>query len=198
MPIQHKKWDWEITSETNFWGHSFKDLWAYRHLLAGLVRRNFLLNYQQTILGPVWVLFQPILTLVTYVLVFNKMVGISTGTIPPVVFYASGIVLWNFFSDSFTGTASTFRENAEIFGKVYFPRIIMPASVVTTYFMRFLMQLILFVAVLAYYSIFSGLQIELTMWALGFPLSVLLIGAIGFGMGLLFSVITAKYRDINN
>lgn len=198
MPIANGKWDWEINNKTSFWSHSIKELWTYRHLLAGLVRRHFLLHYQQTVLGPLWVLFQPVVTLITYVFVFNRMVGISTGEIPPVVFYASGIVLWNFFSDSFLGTAGTFRENAQIFSKVYFPRIIMPLSVVSTYFLRFTMQLFMFLLVVAYFGIFSELKISLTPWVLAFPLSILLIGAIGLGMGLFFSVITAKYRDISN
>src|SRR5687768_5091635 len=105
---QNPKWDWEINNQTSIWTHSFKELWAYRYLQAGLVRRHFLLNYQQTILGPLWILFQPILTLITYVLVFHKLVGISTGSLPPVIFYASGIILWNFFNDSFIGTSVTF------------------------------------------------------------------------------------------
>ncbi|WP_439883484.1 ABC transporter permease [Pontibacter sp. MBLB2868] len=197
MPTANK-WDWEITNRTSFWSHGLKELWSYRFLLAGLVRRHFLLNYQQTVLGPLWVLFQPILTLVTYVFVFNKLVGISTGSIPPVVFYASGIVLWNFFSDSFTGTATTFRENAQVFSKVYFPRIIMPLSVVSTYMMRFLLQLLLFLLIIAYYSIFTDFRLQLTPWLLALPLSILFIAAIGLGMGMFFSVLTAKYRDLVN
>lgn len=199
MPITSKnKWDWEITCKTSFWTHGIGELWAYRHLLAGLVRRYFILNYQQTILGPFWVLFQPIMTLVTYVIVFNKIVGISTGSLPPVVFYASGIILWNFFNDSFTGTASTFRDNAQVFNKVYFPRIIMPISVLSTHFLRFAIQLLMFLMVVAYYILFEDFSITISTWILAFPFAILLIGAIGLGMGLFFSVITAKYRDINN
>lgn len=193
-----KRWDWELNNKTSFWSHSLKELWSYRYLLAGLVRRHFLLHYQQTVLGPLWVLFQPIITIVTYVLVFNKMVGISTGGIPPVVFYASGIVLWNFFNDSFMGTASTFKDNVQVFSKVYFPRIIVPLSVVSTYFMRFSVQLVLFLLIMAYYSLFTAFEIPLSAWFFAFPVAILLIGAIGLGLGLLFSVLTAKYRDLNN
>lgn len=199
MPVtQTTKWDWEITNKTTFWSHSAHELWAYRHLLVGLVRRFFLLNYNQTVLGPLWVLFQPILTLVTYVLVFNKLVGISTGALPPVVFYASGIVLWNFFSDSFTGTSNTFRENIQLFSKVYFPRIIMPLSVVSTQGLRFLIQLSLFIAVIVYYSLATNFAFAWTwnLWLL--PLPIALVGLLGLGLGLLFSVLTAKYRDISN
>lgn len=199
MPVTTTaKWDWEINNKTTFWSHGFAELWAYRHLLAGLVKRYFLLNYNQTVLGPLWILFQPILTLVTYVLVFHKLVGISTGALPPVVFYASGIVLWNFFSDSFTGTSNTFRENIQLFSKVYFPRIIMPVSVVSTQFLRFLMQMALFFAVILYYSVATDFAFQWTWNLLFLPVAIALIGLFGLGLGLLFSVLTAKYRDINN
>lgn len=198
MRVTNQKWDWQVDNKTGFWNHPMAEIWSYRHLLQGLVRRHFLLNYQQTVLGPLWVLFQPIITLVTYLFVFNKLVGISTGAIPPVVFYASGVLLWSFFSDSFTGTASTFRENAEVFGKVYFPRIIMPLSVIGIYMLRLAIQLVLFAFIMAYYIVFEGLAVPLSLWLAAFPVSVLLIGAFGLGLGLIFSVLTAKYRDLNN
>jgi lipopolysaccharide transport system permease protein len=189
---------WEINSKTSYWGGDFKELWGYRHLLGSLVRRDFLLNYKQTVLGPIWILFQPILTLITYVLVFGKMVGISTGTIPPVLFYFSGIVLWNFFNDSFAGTSFTFKENAHIFSKVYFPRIIMPLSVITTHFFRFLIQLLLFFLLIVYYWLFQDAPLHLSPWLLAIPVIIVVLGAIGLAMGLFFSVITAKYRDLMN
>ena len=199
MPVASaQKWDWEINNKTTFWSHSFQELWAYRHLLVGLVRRYFLLNYNQTVLGPLWILFQPILTLLTYVLVFHKLVGISTGGLPPVVFYASGIVLWNFFSDSFTGTSNTYRENIQLFSKVYFPRIIMPVSVVSTQFLRFLLQLAMFVAVIVYYSVATAFTFHWNWSLLLLPVAVAGIGLFGLALGLLFSVLTAKYRDITN
>ncbi|TXK48653.1 ABC transporter permease, partial [Pontibacter qinzhouensis] len=140
------------------------------------MRRDFLLNYQQTMLGPVWILIQPIMTLVTYVLVFGKMVGIATGSIPPVLFYFSGIVLWNFFNDSFTGTSGTFKDNAHIFSKVYFPRIIMPLSVISTHFLRFLMQLVLLVLLMVYYWLFLEAPLLVTPWLLLVPGIILIIG----------------------
>lgn len=190
--------NWEINSKTSYWGADFKELWGYRHLVSSLVRREFLLNYKQTVLGPVWILFQPIMTLVTYVLVFGKIVGISTGSIPPVLFYFSGIVLWNFFNDSFAGTANTFKENSHIFSKVYFPRIIMPLSVISTHFMRFLIQLALFFLLILYYWLFLDTPLFLSPWLFVIPLVILIIGAIGLAMGLFFSVLTAKYRDLIN
>ena len=191
-------WDWEIGSKTSFWSHSLQELWNYRHLLAGLVRRHFLLNYQQTVLGPFWILFQPILTLVTYLLVFTKLVGLSTGNVPPVLFYLAGIILWNFFNDSFTNTSGTFKEHAHVFSKVYFPRIIMPVSVICTQFLRFALQFLLLIGVMAYYSLAGKFHLPTTYWLLTLPFIILNVGIFSLGLGLIFSVLTAKYRDMNN
>lgn len=196
--IKSKNWDWEITPKTSYWGWSTKELWSYRHLLTGLMRRHFLLSYQQTVIGPFWMLFNPIVTLATYILVFHKLIGISTGSIPPVLFYASGVLLWNFFNGCFTGTSATFRENSEVFKKVYFPRIIMPISVISTQFTRFFMQLLMFFLVIGYYNIFQGLVVPVNLWLLSIPVTILTISAFGLGLGLFFSVLTAKYRDMSN
>ncbi|MEP6583935.1 MAG: ABC transporter permease [Ginsengibacter sp.] len=192
------KWQWEITSRTSYRIEDIKALWSYRHFLFSLVRREFLLNYQQTVLGPFWLIFPPLVTLVTYILVFNKMVGISTGTIPPVLFYFSGIVLWNFFSDCWSGTSTTFKENAHLFSKVYFPRIIIPVSLVCTHFLRFLLQFIFLLCIAGFYIFFRDLKVAFNFWLLVLPLAIICVGLIGLGMGLLFSVLTAKYRDISN
>ncbi len=192
------KWQWEITSRTSYRVEDIKALWSYRHFLASLVRREFLLNYQQTILGPFWLIFPPLVTLVTYVFVFNKMVGITTGTIPAVLFYFSGIVLWNFFSDCWGGTSATFKENADLFSKVYFPRIIIPVSVVCTHFLRFLLQLVFLLCMVGFYVFFKDFKIMGNIWLLLLPVCILCVGLIGLGMGLIFSVLTAKYRDISN
>ncbi len=196
MPKSNKAWDWEITSKTSYWGWSVRELWSYRHLLGSLVRRDFLLNYQQTILGPAWILLQPLLTLVTYVLVFGRLVGVSTGTLPPVLFYFSGIVLWNFFSDSFGGTANTFRDNAQVFSKVYFPRLIVPMAVTSTQFFRFSIQFAMLLLLIGFYWAFRDLPSPFSLLTLAFPFVVLCIAGMGLGLGLLFSVITAKYRDM--
>lgn len=192
------KWQWKITSRTSYRIEDIKALWSYRHFLASLVRREFLLNYQQTILGPFWLIFPPLVTLVTYIFVFNKMVGISTGTIPSVLFYFSGIVLWNFFSDCWSGTSTTFKENAHLFSKVYFPRIIIPVSVVCTHFLRFLLQFVFLLCMVGFYMFFRDFKIVLNFWLLLLPVAILCVGLIGLGMGLIFSVLTAKYRDISN
>jgi len=192
------KWDWEITNKTSYWGGSLKELWSYRQLLLSQVRRDFLLNYQQTVLGPVWILLQPIFTLITFVAVFYKMVGISTGGVPAVLFYFSGIVLWNFFNDSFGSTSFTFKENSQLFSKIYFPRIVMPLSVISTHFLRFLVQLILLVLIIIYYVLFRNFALPWHVWFFTFPVAIFFVGMIGLAMGLFFSVLTAKYRDMVN
>lgn len=191
-----KKWDWYIQTHTSWWGSSLAELWEYRHLAAGLVRRDFLLIYQQTILGPFWVLLQPILTLATYILVFGKVVGMSTGAVPPALFYFAGIVLWNLFSDTFLGIAATFRDNAQIFSKVYFPRLIIPISRLVGHFFHFGIQFGLLLLALGWYVLFRNLPLPTTSWLLLAPVAILLVGAISLGLGLLFSVLTAKYRDM--
>jgi lipopolysaccharide transport system permease protein len=190
------KWDWEIKQETSWWGSSLAEFWSYRHLLAGLVRRDFLMGYQQTVLGPLWMLLQPVMTLATYVVVFGKVVGISTGGIPPVLFYLAGIVLWNLFNDSFVGTSSTFSDNAHIFSKVYFPRLLMPMAKLAGFLLSFGIQFALLLLILVYYWVFTPWSVPSL---LGLPLAVfaiVLVSIQSIAWGLLFSVLTGKYRDI--
>lgn len=190
--------DWTISSKTSYWNESFKTLWSYRHFLGSLVRKNFLLNYQQTVLGPLWILFQPLITLVIYVIVFGKVVRVSTGTVPPVLFYFSGIVLWNFFSETFGETANTFRSNAHVFSKVYFPRIIIPISDLITHFLRFSIQFLFLLLLMAWYVFVRKEHLYTSYLFFAFPLSIIIVGGISLGLGLIFSVITAKYRDMMN
>ena len=199
MPLRaEKKWDWELSPSTSWWGTSLMDIWSYRHLALGLVRRDFLLVYQQTILGPLWVLLQPLLTMITYVVVFGKVVGISTGGIPPVLFYLSGIVLWNLFNDSFTGISSTFRDNAQIFSKVYFPRLIIPLARLSGYVLHFSIQFVLLLLVLAYYLLAGRLPVPDPQWLLLVPIAIVLVGGTSLALGLFFSILTAKYRDMSH
>jgi lipopolysaccharide transport system permease protein len=198
MPAQENNWDWEISSKPR-WSWNLRPFLSYRHLLGNLVRREFLLNYQQTVLGPVWILFQPLLTLIVYALVFGKFLNIPIGNnLPPVLFYFSGIVLWNFFNDSFGGTSNTFRDNIHIFSKVYFPRIIMPLSVITTHFFRLFIQLLLLVLLVVYYILFEKFSLQISAYILLVPVAVLFTGILSFSIGLIFSVLTAKYRDMAN
>lgn len=190
------KWDWEIKEQTSWLGSSPAEFWSYRHLLVGLVRRDFLLGYQQTVLGPLWMLLQPIMTTLTYVVVFGKVVGISTGTVPPVLFYLAGIVLWNLFNDSFVGTSTTFSDNAHIFSKVYFPRLLMPMARVLGFMFSFGIQFAFLLLLLAYYWIFTPLAMPALVELPLALLALVLVSIQSLALGLLFSVLTGKYRDI--
>lgn len=195
MTEKQAEWDWEIKTQTTWLGASLKELYSYKDLMFRLVRKDFLTSYQQTLLGPLWVLLQPILTVIIYVLVFYKMLGGKTDGVPPFLFYLIGITLWNLFSDVFINTASTFSQNARIFSKVYFPRIIVPISVMVVHSTRFLIQLLLLVVVLFYYY-FTGdveLHVRGALWAVP---AVFITAMIGLGAGLIFSILTAKYRDL--
>lgn len=157
------------------------------------------MSYQQTILGPVWILFQPVLTLVVFLFVFGRIIGVPIDkTTPPVLFYFSGIVLWNFFNDIFGSTARTFRDNTHLFSKVYFPRIIIPAATMGTQFIRFLVQFLLLLLLLLYHVFFKGFSIGSGAAFLLLPAVVLLTAFLGLSAGLVFSVLTAKYRDLGN
>ncbi len=196
MQASKNKCDWTISPKTSYWNESFKTLWSYRHFAMSLVRKNFLLNYQQTILGPAWILFQPLITLIIYVTVFGRLVGVKTGNAPQILFFFSGIVLWNFFSDIFGEISGTFRSNAHIFSKVYFPRIIVPLSDVITHFLRFTIQFSFLLLMILFYVFVRKTQLNLTAWFFAFPLAILIVSGIAFGLGLIFSVITGKYRDM--
>lgn len=198
MAASTTKWDWEIGQRAPGFRVDIRGLAGYRHLIASLIRRDFLLSYQQTVLGPLWILVQPILTLFTYVLVFGSIMGVNTGGLPKVLFYFSGIVLWNFFSDSFLGATNTFRDNIHVFSKVYFPRVIMPLAFVSTQFLRMLIQLALLVLLTLYYIFFNGFRPGWDAHLLYFPVAIFFCGMISFSMGLIFSVLTAKYRDMAN
>ena len=199
MSIAEKKFDWQIESKSSYLDLNIKEVISYRHLLFRLVRKEFLLNYQQTILGPLWILLQPLLTMITYVFVFNKIIGVSIGgKLPPVLFYFCGIVIWNFFNESFSATSRTFRDNMYVFSKVYFPRLIVPLATITTQFFRFLVQLVLLILILCYFMIFKGFAIKFNVYLLAIPLVIFVVGMISLSLGLILSVITAKYRDLGN
>ena len=191
-------WDWEIKAETSWWGSSLRELWSYRHLVSGLIRRDFLLGYQQTVLGPLWVLLQPVMTMLTYVVVFGKLIGLSTGQTPPVLFYLTGIILWNLFNDGFTGTSSIYRDNAPLFSKVYFPRVVVPIAQFGGYLVSFGIQCLFLLLVLGYYLFFTNWSTHPVNWLfiLITPVVALLVATQSLALGLLFSVLTGKYRDV--
>jgi lipopolysaccharide transport system permease protein len=197
MQQERMQWNWVIKPETSWLGASFRELLQYRDLLTRMVRKEFLLRYQQTLLGPVWVVVQPLITMVIYLVVFNRVIGLTTLGVPPVLFYLTGINLWNLFSDIFNGTSGTFVSNANVFSKVYFPRLIVPFSVVALHLLRFSIQmgfLILF-----YLYFFATGQIEFSGFQVLYLIpAVVTVSGIALGAGLFFSILTAKYRDLSN
>ena len=194
-----KNWDWEISPQKKISFSFIKSVYEYRHLLSALVRKDFLLNYQQTILGPLWIFFQPVLTLIVYVLVFGKLIGIPTGeAVPPVLFYFSGIVLWNFFNDALWGISNTFRDHIHLYSKVYFPRIIVPLSVLSTSFLRFLIQLALLVLLILYYVLFKSFPAISIFNLLALPVILAGLAMMTTGLGLFAALLSARYRDLTN
>jgi lipopolysaccharide transport system permease protein len=192
-----KGWTWEIKPQTRWFRLGLAELWNYRHLLLRIVRRDFLIHHQQTLLGPLWILFQPLIVLVLYVLVFEKAVGLSTDGLPSILFYLSGIILWTFFSECFTGTAFTFINNGQLFGKIYFPRMVMPLASVLGNLVRFGIHFSVFIVALLFWSGEFTSNSPMTMiLTILFALSVSAL--FGMGLGLIFAIFTAKYRDLVN
>lgn len=191
-----ESWDLVIKPQRGLLSLHLDDLWRYRDLLRMFVHRDIVTVYKQTVLGPAWFVIQPILTTAMYVLVFGRIANISSDGVPRVLFYLSGIVIWNYFSESFNKTSQTFRMNAGIFGKVYFPRLIMPLSVVASGLIKFFIQFGFFLVVLGYY-IWTGNEAVNPNWTIAFvPLYIVLMGGLGLGFGLIFTSLTTKYRDL--
>lgn len=187
--------DWRIEPQTSIFDLRLKETWAYRDLLFLFVRRDFVSFYKQTILGPLWFFIQPLFTTIIFTFIFGNLAGISTDGLPQPLFYMAGITAWNYFSECLTKTSTVFKDNANIFGKVYFPRLIMPLSIVVSNLARFGVQLILFLAVITYYAA-KGSQFNVTEQILLFPLLVLLMAMLGLGSGMIISALTTKYRDL--
>jgi len=192
---EQDEWDFEITPAHGVLDLKLKDVWHYRDLLFLLVRRDFVSFYKQTILGPIWFFVQPVITIVFYSIVFGNLAGIPTDGIPKPVFYLAGTIVWNYFADCLTKTSNVFRDGAGLMGKVYFPRLIMPLSIVVSNLIRFGVQIILFIILLVFYNIKGG-HLTLNLYALLFPVLVVFIAAQGLGLGMMISAVTTKYRDI--
>lgn len=191
-----QEWLFEITPKNKFFSLNLKEVWQYRDLLLLFVKRDVVTVYKQTILGPLWYLIQPLFTSITFTIIFNKVAGIETGTVPPFLFNLAGIMVWNYFTACLTGTSDTFRSNAAIFGKVYFPRLIMPISTVISNLLKFGIQFLIFVAFYVFYY-FQGAAISLNASLLFFPLLIALMGILGLGLGMLISSLVTKYRDLS-
>lgn len=188
-------WDLIIEGKTSLFDLKFNDVWQYRDLLALLVKRDFISFYKQTIFGPLWFFIQPLFTMIVYTFVFGNLAGISTDGLPQPLFYLAGITAWSYFADCLTKTSTVFRDNANIFGKVYFPRLIMPLSIVVSNLIRFGVQFLLFLVLLAYYYAI-GVELAFSWVLLLSPVLLVLMALFGLGLGLIITALTTKYRDL--
>ena len=184
-----------INSKQSVFSLNLHEVWEYRDLLLMLMKRDFITFYKQTILGPLWFIVQPLLTTLIYVVLFGNIAKLSTDGMPQVLFYLSGITIWNYFSESLTKTSTVFTSNAGMFGKVYFPRLIMPLSIVASALMKFAVQFGIFIVVLLYYVIFTD-TVHPNWWILLTPVLILLMAMFALGMGMIFSSMTTKYKDL--
>ncbi|MEZ7503855.1 ABC transporter permease [Flavobacterium sp. Arc2] len=189
-------WLFEITPKNKFFSLNLKEVWQYRDLLLLFVKRDVVTVYKQTVLGPLWYLIQPLFTSITFTIIFNNLAGITTGTVPPFLFNLAGITVWNYFTACLTGTSNTFGSNAGIFGKVYFPRIIVPISIVVSNLLKFGIQFFIFIVFYIYYY-FQGAAISLNILSLLFPALIILMGVLGLGLGMIISSLVTKYRDFS-
>ena len=196
MSENTEHWDLIIKPKNKWYQIDFKAIWKYRDLLLLLVRRDFVAVYKQTILGPLWFFVQPILTAITFTFIFGSVAKLSTDGNPSTLFYLSGITIWTYFSDCLTKTSNTFIANAGVFGKVYFPRLIMPLSVLVSNLIKLGIQLTIFLCVWSYYLIYS--KSVNPHWNLFWlvPVLIFMLAGLGLGFGILISSLTTKYRDL--
>lgn len=192
----NQEWDLVIEGKTSLFDLKIKETWHYRDLLWMFVKRDFVSFYKQTILGPLWFFIQPIFTTIIFTFIFGNLAGISTDGLPQPLFYLAGITAWNYFADCITKTSTVFKDNANIFGKVYFPRIILPLSIVTSNLVRFGVQMLLFIGMLIYYYAVGAL-FQITWAIFLFPVVVVMMGLLGLGLGLIITALTTKYRDLS-
>ncbi|AXI54117.1 ABC transporter permease [Sulfitobacter sp. JL08] len=188
-------WTRIIEPDRAFLAIPFREIWQYRDLLLLLVRRDFVALYKQTILGPIWFVLQPVMMTIVFTIVFGNIAQISTDGLPQVLFYLAGVTMWTYFQDSLIKTSETFTLNANIFGKVYFPRIIVPLSVVVSGLLKFAVQFTIFLAFAVYYTV-SVPEVAPNAAILLLPLLLLLMGVLGLSIGMIISALTTKYRDL--
>jgi lipopolysaccharide transport system permease protein len=193
--LKNENWKEVISSENRLFSINLKELWEYRDLLQILVRRDILAIYKQTVLGPIWFFLQPLLTTLTYIVIFARVAKMSTSGLPASVFYLSGIVLWSYFSECIIRTSTFFKDNTPILSKVYFPRLIIPLSLIMTNLVKFLIQLTLFFIVYLYFMV-KGTALQPNIFALLLPVLVLLTAGLGLGLGIIVSSLTTRYKDL--
>ena len=190
-----QSWDLIITPHKKWWDLQLRDVWHYRDLISLFVRRDFVSRFKQTILGPLWFLIQPLMTSLVFTVIFGNIAQLPTDGLPQMLFYMSGTIMWNYFSSCLSGTSTTFTSNAHLFGKVYFPRLVMPISIVISNLITFAIQFAFFLAYFAYFAL-RGSTVRFTIWALALPLLILLMAGLGLGFGIIISSLTTKYRDL--
>ncbi len=197
IPLEkNEKWTIEIKPYSSLFDINFKEIWQYKDLLQMFIRRDIITQYKQTILGPAWFIIQPILTTLIYLIVFGKIAKISVGSVPPILFYLAGITMWNYFSDCLNRTSNTFTSNTTIFGKVYFPRLIVPFSIVGSNLVKLGIQMGLFICIYLLYIIFMEANVAPNWYICLFPLLLLMMAGLSLGFGILISSLTTKYRDL--
>ena len=192
---EKEHWDLTITPKDRLLAIDWKEIWRYRDMFVLFVERNFRTAYKQTILGPLWFLITPVLSVIVYVTVFGGIAGIDTDGVPPILFYLLGISVWGYFASCLSATSNSFVSNAGIFGKVYFPRIIMPLVAVTTNLLSFGIQLLIFAAFYIYYAA-TGTELVIHWQIVLFPLLIIILAFMAVGFGMIFSSMTTKYRDL--
>lgn len=194
--FKNEEWDVLIENKSSIIDLKIKEIWNYRDLLLLFVKRDFISFYKQTILGPLWFFIQPVFTTLVYMFIFGNLAKISTDGIPQILFYMAGITAWNYFADCITKTSTVFRDNSNIFGKVYFPRLIIPLSIVISNLLRFAAQFILFLLTLSYFKfVNSAIHFNFTIFL--FPVLLILMAMYGLGLGLIITAMTTKYRDLS-
>lgn len=195
--IENDNGDWDeiIKSQSSLLELNLPEIWRYRDLLMMFVKRDIVTFYKQTILGPLWFFIQPLFTTLMFMVIFGRMAGISTAGIPQGLFYMSGILCWNYFSDCLNRTSTTFKDNQHIFGKVYFPRIVVPVSIIISNLIRFGIQFILFVAIYVYY-LAKGTAVQPNWGIFLFPLLILTMAVLSLGFGMIITSLTTKYKDL--
>lgn len=190
--------DWTLVIEPkrSLLDLNLAEVWRYRDLLYMFVRRDFVALYKQTILGPLWYLIQPLMQTVVFTLIFSKIAKIGTDDVPPILFYLAGITMWTYFSECLTKISDTFIANQAIFGKVYFPRAIVPLSLVVSGLIKFSIQFLLLMFVTVFFVVFRGVSIQINSYALLLPVLILIMAMLGLGFGMMIASMTSKYRDL--
>jgi lipopolysaccharide transport system permease protein len=195
MTLDKEDWALVIRPQRSWFDLRLAELWRYRDLIALFVRRDFVSVYKQTILGPLWYIIQPILTTVIFTVIFGRIARLSTDGLPQFLFYMSGTVVWSYFAESLTKTSNTFITNAQLFGKVYFPRLAVPISILISNLIAFSIQFLLFLGFVAYYWL-NGANIQPNLWVLFTPVLLIMMAGLGLGFGIIVSSLTTRYRDL--